>query len=119
MTTSGQDFTSYAGMAVFPQFTIYSDSKNTVPLDVSTATEIECVFYKDKSLSAVLTLRKTTGGISFVTNGTDGKIKLNISNANSASLDGWYFHSAVVTDGSGNKAVFEVGRWAVLQPGPV
>jgi len=119
MTTSNQDFTSYAGMAVYPQFTIYSDAANTIPLDLSTSTEIECTFYKDIGVAAALIKKKSTGGISFVNTGTDGQIKVNISNSDSAPLDGWYFHSAVVTDFSGNKATVEVGRWAVLQPGPL
>jgi len=116
MTAFNQDFDLYAGDDEAPIFTVTDGSGNAINL--STASEIEWFCYKDKSLAAALKKFKSTGGVTFVTTGIDGKIYVNISNVDSAPLDGWYFHSAIVTDANGNKTTFEVGRLAVLQHGP-
>jgi hypothetical protein len=118
MTASNQNFTSYAGDDAEPIFTVTDGAGAAI--DLSSVSDIEWIAYKDKSLAAALTKKKSiSSGITFPNAGTDGKIQVNISRTDTAALDGWYFHSVLITDGSGNKTIVEVGRWAVLQPGPL
>jgi len=117
VTASAQDFNVYAGDDALPIFTVTDGATPPNPIPLQTAAEIEWIAYKDTSLASALTKKKSTGGVSFVTDGSNGQIKVAISNADTAPLDGWFFHSAVVTDSNGNKTTFEVGRMAVLQRG--
>ena len=118
MTASSQNFTSYAGMAVAPIFTVTDGSGNAI--DLSTASDIEWIAFKDITLTAALTKKKSvSAGVTFVNTGSDGNIQVNMANGDSTSLDGWYFHSVVVTDSGGNKTTVAIGRMAILQPGPL
>jgi len=119
MTAYSQDFTIYAGRASAPVFTITDGAGNA--LDVSGMAEIEWIMYRDVSLTAVITKKKSLGGLSFVNTGVDGLVRLNLANADSTGTDGWYFHGVQLTDATGaaNKTIVEQGRVAVLQAGPM
>ena len=118
MTASNQNFTSYVGMAVAPIFLITDGAGNVIPLQ--TVQDIEWIAYKDTSIPAALTKKKSVaGGITFVTDGSDGKIQVNIAKADTIGFDGWYFHSVAITDAAANPTTEATGRWAVLQPGPL
>lgn len=113
MTDTGQDFTSYAGDAFQPVYTVYSDAANTTPLNISTVTEILWQAQRDLDSAVVLTKLKSTGGISFVTDGSNGKFVVNGLAADSAALSGYYITQAKITDALGNISTVAIGRWRV------
>lgn len=103
-----QDFVTYKGDTVIPIFAVVNASG--VAVDISGATEIlwECKLNLDGL--ALITKRKTTGGVTFVTSGVDGRFQVTILPADTSPLSGFYIHRAVVTDGAGNVSTVEVGR---------
>lgn len=114
MTASNQDFTLYRGDDAKPLFTIYDAAG--VAIDISTVSEIQWLLHDDAGV-VKLTKLKTTGGVTFVTSGVNGQIYvvLNAADSNgSPGLDGWYWHSARITDSAGKLSVVEVGRLLVL-----
>lgn len=111
MTAINQDVEVYAGDDESVEVTITDDATGSA-LDVSAASEIAWKLY-DGWGTQVLSKTKTTGGIGFVTDGTDGKIKIAIAGADTSALAGWYFHAATVTDGSSNVSTVESGRLLV------
>lgn len=112
MTTTGQDFTTYAGDAGQPQFTV-KDGNGAV-IDISGVLEILWSAGRDYIAAPVYTRLKSAGQIGFDgTNGVDGVFFLKIADGDTASLRGFYVHKAVITDASGNVSTVELGRWEV------
>lgn len=103
-----QDFVTYKGDTVIPIFAVVDASG--VAVDISSSAEIlwECKLNLDGS--ALITKRKTTGGVSFVSTGVDGRFQVAILPADTSPLSGFYIHRAVITDGAGNVSTVEVGR---------
>lgn len=111
MATQLQDFTIYAGDDSAPVFVVLSANGN--PISISGATEITWVAQKNLSSTAAITKKKSTNGIAFTTNGTDGKFTVTITKSDSAGLSGFYMHEATITDASGNVTTVTLGRMQV------
>lgn len=111
MTATSQDFTIYAGDAAVPIFTVKDDSGAVI--DISTVDEIEWVAQRDPASSAVIRKTKTGGGITFVTDGTDGKFQVSLTAADTSALTAYYLHQAVITDQTGNPTTVATGRMRV------
>lgn len=111
MTSVNQDFTTYAGDAALPIFTVLDGSGN--PIDLSTVSDIIWNAQRDLNSAAVLSKSKAGGGISFVTTGADGKFKVSLTSADTLPLTGYYLHQARVIDGSGNVSTVTLGRMQV------
>lgn len=111
MTAISQDFTIYAGNDVTPIFSL-TNAAGT-PIDISSVTEITWTAQRDLSSAAVLTKLKSTGGIVFVTDGTNGQFKVIISSGDTASLDDFYIHEATITDSSNKTSTVATGRLQV------
>lgn len=111
MTTTLQDFTLYAGDAGTLTFTV-KDQNGTV-VDISTVTDILWTASLIATDAAVLTKKKSLGGISFVTNGTDGQFKVTILKTDLTTLKGYYYHAAQTVDASGNPSTVATGRMQV------
>lgn len=119
MSKTGQNFYIYQGDAQAPVFTIYG-SDGVTPLDISTAQDLQWIAYTlpDQTPPSISKKKSVGGGVSFVSTGSDGKLQVNLANADSAALAfGWYFHGVIITDASGNKTTVSVGRMAVLARG--
>ena len=110
MTAFNQDFEMYQGDDQRPIFAVKDGAGAAINL--STASEIQWLLH-DPAGVVKLTKLKTTAGVVFVTTGTDGKIYIDILASESALLDGWYAHSARLTDAGGKLSVFEMGRMLV------
>lgn len=106
-----QDFITYQGDSVIPIFTVVDASG--VAVDISGATQIAWTCRLNLDTPAVITKLKTTGGISFVNTGIDGKFQVSILPADTSPLSGWYIHAGVITDGAGNVSTVEVGRMQI------
>lgn len=89
------DFLTFKGDDVSPIFTVVD--ADGVAVDISEATQISWGAQLTASDAQVLTLTKTGGAITFVTDGTDGKFQVAISAAQTNALDGWYQHLATIT----------------------
>lgn len=111
MAAINQDFVTYAGDTVAPIFTVLNSSG--VAVDISTVSEITWTARQEASDAAILTKTKTGGGITFVTNGTDGKFQVAITAANTTSLSGYYLHEASIVDANSNVTTVTVGRMQV------
>lgn len=111
MTATAQDFTTYAGDAALPVFTV-RDGDGAV-IDISTVSEIAWSAQRDLSSAPVLSKTKTGGGITFVTDGTDGKFQVSLTAANTSSLTGFYIHQASITDDTGSVSTVTTGRMQV------
>lgn len=108
MTATAQDFTTYAGDAIDPVFTVKNSAGTAI--DISTVTEIVWTVQRDFTSAAVLTKRKTTGGVSFVNTGSDGKFQAIIASGDTSALTGYYLHLAKITDALGNVSTVAIGR---------
>lgn len=108
MTSIAQDFTVYAGDSALPIFTVVDGSG--VVIDISGVSEIVWNAQRDLQSAAVLSKAKTTGGVAFVTDGTDGKFKVILAPADTAPLTNFYIHQAKVTDQFGNVSTVTTGR---------
>lgn len=113
MTDINQGFATYNGDSQQPVYTIYSDAANTIPLNISAAAQITWRASRDPASAVVLTKTLTGSGIVFVTDGTDGKLYVNLVGANTSGLSGYYWISLTITDVSGNVKTVSVGRWQV------
>lgn len=111
-TSFNQDFVTFRGDAPTPIFTVVDSTGAAV--DISAATEIAWSALAQSEGVPVLTLLKSTGGISFVTTGVDGKFQVLLSAANTTALNGAYQHQASVTLG-GKILTTTFGRMLVNQ----
>jgi len=111
MTANSQDFTTYAGDAALPIFTV-KDGNGAV-INISTVTQISWSAQRDLPSAPVLSKTKTGGGITFVTDGTDGKFQVSLTAAETAALTGFYLHEATITDIAGNLSTVATGRMQV------
>lgn len=108
MTATSQDFTVYAGDAASVVFTVKDDAGAAI--DISSSSQIDWNARRDLESAIVIEKTKTGGGISFVTDGTDGKFKLFLTKTDTAALSGFYLHEAIVTDAGGNPTTVTTGR---------
>lgn len=114
MTTTGQDFTIYAGDAANVIFTVTVDGTATgTPVDISSVTQITWSAQRSQGSAAVLTKTKIGGSITFVTTGTDGKFQLALANADTTGLTGFYLFLATITDNTGKISTVALGRMDV------
>ncbi len=111
MTATRQDFATYAGDAIAPQFTVLDGNGN--PIDISTCQDI--IFAARRSLAdpVVLTKQKSTGGITLIGGGTTGQFQALIAAADTLALSGFYLYQCVVIDGTGAPSTVTVGRMQV------
>jgi|SRR5882672_427965 len=110
MPAQNQDFETFAGNSISPIFTV---TNGGVVVDISTVTEISWSMQLDAESAALVTKLKSAGQIVFVTNGTDGKFKVNILGTDTIGKSGFYIHTATITDGSGNQTTVSIGRMQV------
>ena len=106
-----QNFTAYAGRASYPVFTVRDAAGGIIP--INDVQEIEWDASRDATSPAVLVKTKTGGGIQFVTDGTDGQFRVNISPSDTQNLSGFYMHEAEIIDSFGNPTTVTLGRWEV------
>lgn len=111
MSQCDQDFTVYLGRDSAPIFTVVGS--DGTPVNLSTVEEIGWDCQEDLSSQALITKLKSTGGIVFVTDGTDGKFQLNLAAADYASLSGFYLHEAWIKDSAGSQTEVATGRMRV------
>lgn len=117
MTATNQDFTLYDGDAGDPQIGPIKDGSGNV-VDLSAYADIIFVAYTDPALPAVLTKKKSVGGgITFVTDGTDGLFAVHIESADTAGKSGWYFHNADLKDSGGDYSTVATGRFGIVPRG--
>lgn len=109
-----QDFVTYQGDDVSPIFTV-TDASGTA-VDISTVSQISWTCQRNLSESVALIKTKTGGGISFVTNGVDGKFQVLLTAADTTALEGYYLHRATVTDAASQTTSVTVGRMQVGLP---
>ena len=114
MAALNQDFVTYKTDSIKPIFTVQTTAG--IVVDISTATEITWTAQQTPNSAALITKKKSTGGITFVSGGTDGKFQVALGPSDLGVLEGYYVHYASVTDGGGNVTTVEVGR---MQVGPV
>lgn len=110
---ANQDFRTFSGDDVQPIFTVRDAAGSAI--DISSVSEINWWAKQNNQAGEtdILSLSKSAGDISFVTDGTDGKFQVDITAAMTANLDGWYNHFASITDAYGDKTTVSVGRWQV------
>lgn len=111
MAKTGQDFTIYAGDAALPVFTVV-DSAGTA-INLSTVQNILWNASRDVDSAPVLSKDKIGGGIEFVTDGSNGKFRVILTNADTTPLSAYYMHEAKVVDADGNVTTVTIGRMQV------
>lgn len=111
MTALNQDFTTYAGDAAYPRFTV-RDAAGVV-IDISTVQEIAWNASRDLDSAPVLTKTKTGGGIQLISGGTGGIFQVNLAASDTQPLTAYYTHQATITDASGNVTTVALGRMQV------
>ena len=111
MAALNQDFITYSGNDVAPIFTVQTTAG--VAVDISGATQIAWMVQRQDNSAIVLTKTKSLGQITFPSGGTDGRFQVAITKTDTATLGGFYIHSASLTDGSGNVTTVTVGRMQV------
>jgi hypothetical protein len=114
MAKTGQDFTTYAGDAALPIFTVYA-ADGVTPLNISSVQNILWNAARDLASAAVLSKSKTAGSIAFVTDGSNGQFQVTLAGSDTAPLTGYYIHSAMIIDSSGNQTTVSLGRMQVGQ----
>jgi hypothetical protein len=110
MTATSQDFIIYAGDAAVLAFTVSGPNH-----DISTVNQITWTARRDLTSATVLQKTKTGGGITFATDGTDGKFNVDLAGADTTVLSGFYIYSASVTDNTGAVNTVSLGRMQVGQ----
>jgi hypothetical protein len=113
MAAPNQDFITYIGDSVSPIFTVLSPLSTGV--DISGVTDITWKAQRNATSTNAVIKTKSGGGISFVTNGTDGAFQVNILTSDTAALSGWYMHTAILTSTVGVMTA-TVGRMQVGPP---
>lgn len=108
-----QDFILYSGDDALPTFTVVDRNGDTI--DISGVQDISWTVSRSFGTTAVITKTKVDGGISFVTDGTDGRFQIAIVPADTAALTAFYFHIAKIVDGFGYTTTVATGQ---LQVGP-
>lgn len=108
--TLNADFLTFKGDDVSPIFTVVDATGTAVNISAATQISWGCQLTADSGQA--LTLTKTGGAITFVTNGSDGKFTVAISAAQTQALDGWYQHLATITL-AGKISTVTVGRMQV------
>lgn len=111
MTKLAQDFNVYSGDDAIPEFTILDGSG--AALDISTVTDIIWQAQRDLASAVVLEKTKIAGQVAFSTDGTDGKFKVTILAANSATMTGFYIHQAILVDSGSLRSTVTLGRLQV------
>ncbi len=112
MATTGQDFTTYQGDAAQPIF-IVTDSDTGAVVDLSIVSDIVWTAQRNLNSAVVLTKKKSTGDIIFVTDGTNGQFQLLLTGADTTPLSSFYMHEAIVVDATGNQTTVTLGRMLV------
>lgn len=105
------DLVISAGDSIGPIFDVAKCDGSA--FDISQVNEIEFAI----EIGATQTLRKlkSTGGITFVNDGTDGLFQVDLQPADTAALSGWYGYKAIVTDHGGNIGTVRRG-YVEIQP---
>lgn len=111
MTALNQDFTTYAGDAAYPQFTVRNAAG--VVIDISTVQEIAWSASRDLASAPVLSKTMTGGGIQLIGGGTRGIFQVNLAASDTQPLTAYYTHQATITDASGNVTTVALGRMQV------
>lgn len=111
MTATEQNFDVYTGTNVLPQWTVLNAAGAAI--DLSTVSDIAWQAAQVEGGIPVLSKLKSTGGITFVTTGTDGRFQAVIAPSDLAGLAGQYLYTAQITDASGNVSTVVVGRMNV------
>lgn len=111
MTVANQNFTIYQGDAALLLFTIVDGNGNAI--DLSGVSDIVWAAQRDLNSSPVVRKTMTGGGITFKTDGTDGKFQVSLTGTDTTALTGFYLHAAVTIDGSGNASTAATGRMQV------
>jgi hypothetical protein len=108
VTTINQLIEVYSGEDSLPTVTVKDASG--VAINLSTASAIQWNVY-DPSGTIVAVLSKSLGsGVTLIGGGTGGQFSVALTAANTTAIDGWYSHSAIVTDSGGLISVVETGR---------
>lgn len=107
-----QDFVTYKTDNISPIFTVQTAG---VAINISTVSEIVWYCQLNNDGAQLIIKKKSTGGVQFVTDGSNGQFKVNILASDLTNLDGWYIHKAQITDAGGNPTTIEAGR---MQVGP-
>jgi hypothetical protein len=108
-----QDFVIYRGDDANPIFTVRNASGQVV--DISTVSQIVWSAQRNMLEAVAVTKSMSTGGVVFVTNGTDGQFRVLLNPPDTSPLDGFYIHRGIITDSFSNVTSVEVGR---MQVGP-
>lgn len=114
MTDMRQDFTTYAGDAGLPLFTVTDGTG--APIDISTVSNITWAAQRDLSSTAVLSKSLQGATITLVGGGTTGQFQVQILSADTAGMSGFYIHKATIFDASGNPSTVATGRMRVGPP---
>ena len=112
-----QNFNVFRGDDVSPIFTVLDGAGAAI--DLSLFLEVQWLAYFDPVVTpSVINKKKTTGGVTFVSDGKDGKVQVLLSKTDTTALKmGWMAHSVVVTDGQGNVTTVALGRFSILDRG--
>lgn len=104
------------GEDVVLEFTVYDTTDHSTATDISAATGIEWVL-TDGSGGESLTKTKAGGGVTFTTDGTDGKVDVAIAAADTSSLTAETVdHQLTITDdGSTNQTVVARGEFQITE----
>ena len=113
MSEKGQDFTVYIGRDSAPIFTVVNSAG--APVNLSTVLDIgwDCQLDLEQGDDALISKLKSTGGISFVTDGSDGQFKLNLVAADYAAMSGFYMHEAWLVNSDSTETEVATGRMRV------
>lgn len=107
-----QDFVTYKGDDISPIFIVKNQSGQ--PISIATVSEITWWAQNEGvDTTHVLTKLKSSGQITFVTDGTDGQFQVTLASADTQPLSGYYMHMARITDSGGNDTTVTVGRMQV------
>lgn len=107
-----QNFTTYIGDDAAPIFTVLDS--NGVAIDISTVSDI--IWNAGRTVSGTPAIAKTKsagGGITFVTDGTNGQFTVAISRTDSAALSGNYQHQAILIDAGNERTTVSMGTMTV------
>lgn len=111
MTAFQQNFTTYPGDTSQPIFTVVD--QNSVPINISTVSEIRWDARKSLAAASAITKLKSAGGIVLIGGGVTGQLQVQLSGADTAPLSGVYLHQVVLTDGFGNQTTVSFGQLVV------
>ena len=113
MTASlNQDFVTYTGDDIKPIFTVRNQAGAVV--NIATVSEITWRL-KQQNGTVVFTKLKSTGAVTFTTDGSNGQFQVTILAADTAPLSGYYQYDAAIKDASGQQTTTSIGR---MQVGP-